>query len=290
MIRWSMPFAAQLLQNECRKMCQPRIFSHLLPASVRLKWSWASSRVSCVPRSRVFPLRGTFGPRANVYLPPGCVLRANSRKTSKQQRRQRHPTRGQLSADAFLLADEDGRTIEVDVIDFRPDHLAPPRPGVCGEHDHRVDERLPAMLRERSRAVPRSPAASGTGSPRARLLRPRSVRRERFSVRFPPTSGTAASRSVFGITQPLLRKRFAEAPLSIPQVQAERQRPKFLLDRGRAELPSPDSLSRARFSTYFCRSSKPRSSSRRRWRPARVSVGARGFACRRASSLRGSLA
>src|SRR5262245_9046028 len=45
MIRWSTPAAARQLMNECLSTCGPRSTSHLLPASVRLKWSWASSLV-----------------------------------------------------------------------------------------------------------------------------------------------------------------------------------------------------------------------------------------------------
>ena len=46
MSRWSTPLLAQAEMKLCRRTWQPRSTSHLPPASVRLKWSWASSLVS----------------------------------------------------------------------------------------------------------------------------------------------------------------------------------------------------------------------------------------------------
>src|SRR5437763_12275023 len=114
-MRWSTPPLAQLDTNECRKTCQPRSTAHLLPATSRRKWSFASLRVSGTHSARRFLLRGTASRWQNRCWPPGW--RDPVAQHALQRRRQRHAAERALAADPLLLAEHDRAAREIHVVD-----------------------------------------------------------------------------------------------------------------------------------------------------------------------------
>src|SRR4051794_17734662 len=87
----------------------------------------SSSRLS-VPRDRE---------RAARMLAEPCT------HDLREERGHRDPPECPPALDPLLLADGDRQALEVEVVDPGAEQLAPPRPGVGGEDEHRVDERVP---------------------------------------------------------------------------------------------------------------------------------------------------
>lgn len=71
-----------------------------------------------------------------------------------EQGRKWHATGGQLSSNAFFLADNDAGSIEVDVVNLGSDEFASSRAGVCGEQEHRVGKKPATQVQRKGKPVP----------------------------------------------------------------------------------------------------------------------------------------
>ena len=189
---------AQLEIKLCRSTCQLRSAAHLLPASVCLRWWWASSRVIGVALVPPFSSGKPWPSGRRRVAPPGwAASQIVSTPVSKGESGTRRVER--LSLQPLLLPNNDDPRIQVDVGNPAPDDLASARARVRGEADHWIEEWVqlarPDELQDLSdlgkseeQAVPEF---LGGGADEALPAR--------SAARSPPGSGTAASPRPSGI-------------------------------------------------------------------------------------------